>query len=64
MLEVFRDIEKHGEELIVTDNNKPVLRIQPIRKKLSVEEIFGSVQGKVVYKEDPDHPTDEEWPIK
>ncbi|RJQ54752.1 MAG: type II toxin-antitoxin system Phd/YefM family antitoxin [Desulfobacteraceae bacterium] len=62
MLKIFRDIEKSGEELIVTDNNKPVLRIQPIRKTRSVEEIFGSLQGKVVYHEDINAPTSEEWP--
>ena len=33
MLRVFREIEESGEELIVTDRNRPVLRIQPIASK-------------------------------
>jgi antitoxin (DNA-binding transcriptional repressor) of toxin-antitoxin stability system len=61
MLEVFREIEKDGEELIVTDNNRPVLRIQPIRKKLPVQEVFGATQEQVKYYEDLDQPTEEEW---
>jgi len=64
MLEVFREIEKGGEELIVTDNNKPVLRIQPIRKKLPVEEVFGAIKGPVKYHENLDRPTKDEWPEK
>jgi prevent-host-death family protein len=61
MLKIFREIEESGEELIVTDNNKPVLRIQPIRKTRSIEELFGSLQGKVVYHEDINAPTSGEW---
>lgn len=64
MLEVFREIEKDGEELIVTDNNRPVLRIQPIRKKLPVQEVFGATQKQVKYYEDLDQPTEEEWTEK
>ena len=33
MLRIFRDIEETGEEWIVTDHNRPVLRIQPIAQK-------------------------------
>lgn len=61
MLEVFREIEKNGEELIVTDNNNPVLKIQPIKKKLPVRDVFGSFDGKIVYNEDPDVTTESEW---
>ncbi|PWT94055.1 MAG: prevent-host-death protein [Acidobacteria bacterium] len=64
MLEVFREIERSGEELIVTDNKKPVLRIQPIRQKLTVKELFGNIQGQVIYHEDLDQPTVDEWPSK
>ena len=64
MLEVFREIEKDGEELIVTDNNRPVLRIQPIRNKLPVQEVFGGMREQVKYYDDLDQPTEEEWPEK
>ena len=62
MLRIFRDIEESGEELIVTDHNRAVLRIQPIDRKKTVEEVFGAIQGGVVYREDIDTPTTDEWP--
>ena len=61
MLRVFRDIEETGEELIVTDHNRPVLRIQPIDGKKTVDEVFGTIQGKVIYREDVNAPTADEW---
>ena len=61
MLEVFREIEASGNELIVTDHNKPVLRIVPIREKLTVDDLFGRLQGKVIYLEDSNSPTVNEW---
>ena len=33
MLRIFRELEEEGEELVVTDHGRPVLRIQPIGKK-------------------------------
>ena len=61
MLEVFRNIETNGEELIVTDHGKPVLRIVPIREKVSVSQLFAGLQGQVLYHEDIDEPTIGEW---
>ena len=61
MLRIFREIESSGEELIVTDRNRPVLRIQPIHRKRTVEEMFGDVSGKAVYREDINTPTADEW---
>ncbi len=62
MLRVFRMIEESGEELIVTDRNRPVLRIQSIAPKKSVEDMFGSVRGEVIFYEDVNAPTTDEWP--
>lgn len=61
MLQIFRQIEQSGEEIIVTDNNRPVLRIQPIRRKASVEEVFSSYRDKLILNENPDTPTIDEW---
>lgn len=61
MLRIFREIEKSGEELIVTDNHVPVLKILPLSRENSVAEVFAGVQGKVLYKEDINTPTEEEW---
>lgn len=61
MLEIFRELEEGGGELIVTDRGRPVLRIQPIRNKGTVAEVFGGLQGRVEFLEDPDAPTTVEW---
>lgn len=61
MLQVFRQIEESGEELIVTDHGRPVLRIQPITQKRSVDEVFGALRGGVIYGEDINAPTLDEW---
>ena len=61
MLEIFRELEESGQELIVTDNGKPVLKIVPIGKKSTVEELFGKYFGQVVYHEDINTPTIDEW---
>ncbi len=61
MLRIFREIESSGETLIVTDRSVPVLKIIPIEKKATVQDVFGDVQGQVIYHEDIDTPTLEEW---
>lgn len=61
MLEIFRQLEASGEELIVTDQGKPVLKIIPIKKEASVAEVFGDFQGKVSYLEDINTPSLSEW---
>ena len=61
MLEIFREIEAGGQEWIVTDNGKPVLKIVPIKKDAAVEEIFGHLRDKVIIYEDLTLPTIEEW---
>lgn len=59
MLEYFRQVEKTREELIVTDHNKPVLRILPYQTCKLPTEIFK--QGNVLYFEDINAPTTSEW---
>jgi len=61
MLRIFREIEKSGEEIIVTDNNRPTLIIRPIKRKRSMDEIFGKWRGQAIFYEDPDAPTIDEW---
>ena len=60
MLEYFRQVEKTKEELIVTDHHRPVLRIIPIETRQLPTDVFKQ-QGKVVYFEDINMPTDSEW---
>ena len=61
MLEIFRQFEASGEELIVTDGGKPVLKIVPIKSKQTSVELFSPVQGRVRYCEDVNTPTIAEW---
>lgn len=61
MLQIFRELEANNEELIVTDNNTPVLVIKPVKQKESVDALFGSLQGQVVYHEGWDASTLDEW---
>ncbi len=63
MLQIFREIEKTGEELIVTDHNRPVLKIAPVKKKQTVNDIFANFQNNVTYLEDINTPTENEWEL-
>ncbi|MDP3177966.1 MAG: hypothetical protein Q8M76_08685 [Spirochaetaceae bacterium] len=61
LLQYFRFVESTGEEIIVTDNGKASVRICPIKRGNSVEELFADYRGKVVIKGDVLQPTDDEW---
>jgi antitoxin (DNA-binding transcriptional repressor) of toxin-antitoxin stability system len=61
MLEIFRQLEASGGELIVTDQGKPVLKIVPIKPKAAAATVFGDLQGQVAYLEDINAPTLAEW---
>jgi len=62
MLGVFRELERNGGELIVTDRGRPALKISSLKPpRRSVESIFGDVAGKVKYREDILAPVPEEW---
>jgi prevent-host-death family protein len=61
LLKVFRELEESGEELIVTDRNRPVLRIVPYRKRKDVKDAFADIRGSLKLLEDPNLPTTEEW---
>jgi antitoxin (DNA-binding transcriptional repressor) of toxin-antitoxin stability system len=61
LLELLRLVELEGEEILVMDGNKPVVRISQYEKSLSTEELFKDMRGKVKYFEDLTTPTTEEW---
>jgi antitoxin (DNA-binding transcriptional repressor) of toxin-antitoxin stability system len=50
-----------GNELIVNDHGKPILKIIPLKPKYSVNEIFAGFQGQVTYLEDINTPSLPEW---
>jgi antitoxin (DNA-binding transcriptional repressor) of toxin-antitoxin stability system len=61
MLEIFRHLESSGDELVVTDHGKPVLKIVPIKPKAAVTVVFSGLQGRVTYLEDINTPSLPEW---
>lgn len=61
MLQIFCEIQQSSEEVMVTDNNRPVLCIQPSIQKRSAAEIFALYRGKAIFHEEPDTPTLAEW---
>ena len=61
LLEFLRLVESEGEELIVTDQGKPVVKISKYGNSPSTEELFGQMRGQVKYFEDLITPTTEEW---
>ncbi|EKD41571.1 MAG: Prevent-host-death family protein [uncultured bacterium] len=63
MLEYFREVEKTGAEIIVTDHNEPVLKIIPFERKMAIDDIFFDVRKTAKYTSDNDimESTSEEW---
>jgi antitoxin (DNA-binding transcriptional repressor) of toxin-antitoxin stability system len=52
LLELLQLVELEGEDILVMDGNKPVVRISQYEKSLSTEELFKEMRGKVKYFED------------
>lgn len=62
MLEYFREIERTGKELIVTDHRRPVLKIIPLEQKPeSTDAIFKPYRNRIKYYEDLTATTTDEW---
>jgi prevent-host-death family protein len=61
LLELLRFVESEGEEIVVTDRGKPVVKISKYDDSPSTEQLFGQMRGKVKYFEDLTNPTTEEW---
>jgi prevent-host-death family protein len=59
-LEYFRQVEKTGSEILVTDRGRPVLKIVPYREK--TEEARRALKGSVLKYDDPTAPVGvEDW---
>jgi antitoxin (DNA-binding transcriptional repressor) of toxin-antitoxin stability system len=59
-LEYFREIERTGEELIITDKGKPVLKLMLLVE--DPEEVLRPLRGSVLHFEDPTEPVGlEDW---
>jgi prevent-host-death family protein len=61
-LEYFRQVEETGEEIVITNHGKPVLKVVPYRKDTS--EDLKSLRNSVLKYEKPFDPVDtEEWEV-
>jgi prevent-host-death family protein len=59
-LEYFREVEKTGSELVVTDRGKPVLKIVPYREPGT--QALRALRGSVLRYDDPTEPVGvEDW---
>jgi antitoxin (DNA-binding transcriptional repressor) of toxin-antitoxin stability system len=61
LLEFLQLVELEGEEILVTDGSKPVVRISQYKSSLKTEELFKNMRGKIRYFEDLTNSTTEEW---
>ena len=61
MLEYLRGVEETGEDLVVTDHGRPVVRVSAIRPKETAAKLFADLRGRVVYRGDLLEPTTAEW---
>jgi antitoxin (DNA-binding transcriptional repressor) of toxin-antitoxin stability system len=61
LLEFLQLVELEGEEILVTDNSKPVAIISQYQQPLTTAELFKNMRGKVRYFEDLTTSTTGEW---
>ena len=61
LLEMLRDLERQGGELIITDFNRPVLKVTPFKPQQSLEEAFGRLRAGSQVPELPGALTWDEW---
>jgi prevent-host-death family protein len=61
MLEYLRRVEETGQELVVTENGRPVVKVVPIRRARVAADLFADVRGRVVYQGDILESTETEW---
>ena len=59
-LEYFRQIERTGKELVITDRGKPVLKVSPYKRNPG--EALKALRGSVLRYDDPTEPVGlEDW---
>ena len=59
-LEYFREVERTGTELVITDRGKPILKLVPYAQNPT--ELLESLRGTVVRYDDPTEPVAvEDW---
>ena len=56
LFQILHAVEQSEEDVIITDNDRPIARLTPIRQRLSIEEAFADVYGKLIVLEDINAP--------
>lgn len=54
-------VESQNEEIIITNNDLPVLKISKYEISPTTDDLFKDIRGKIRYFEDLTTPTLEEW---
>lgn len=58
----FREVEEKGEEIIITDHNRPVASIKPFQA--DVPEVLAELRGSVIRYDDPLEPVGlDDWEL-
>ena len=58
-LEIFRQIEKTGKSVVITDNGTPTLTVTKFRPK--AHDALARLKGSVLRFDQPLEPVDENW---
>lgn len=45
MLEYFREVERTGEPLVVTDHGRAVLEVRPIQRRSTIQEVLAEYRS-------------------
>jgi antitoxin (DNA-binding transcriptional repressor) of toxin-antitoxin stability system len=61
LAELLQLVELEGEEILVIDGNKPIVKSSQYQKPTTTKELFKDMRGKVKYFEDLTTSTTEEW---
>jgi len=62
LLKILRDIEKNGDEVIITDRGKPVLKIS--RYSENTDDVLHYLKNSIINYENPTEPVGiEDWDI-
>ena len=60
VLEILRNVEKSGKEIIITDHGRPVLKIVPFTINDWVTDL-GELKNSVLKYDDPFEPVEVTW---
>ena len=61
-LKYFRDIQEKGQDLIITDHGKPVLKISPFQEK--PQSVLEELRNSVLHYDDPFEPVGlDDWEV-